>query len=64
MNTQNLILQIILGTIPLDVILLSILGVIIWNLIEVKSIRADLVLIRERLATLEERDRAKQVSLR
>jgi len=53
-----------MGTLPL-------LGVIIWNLMEVKSIRAELLQIRgelsqirtdvasirERVATLEERDR-------
>jgi len=46
-----------LGTLPL-------LGVGIWNLVEVKTIRSELssinqtlANIRERLATLEERDR-------
>jgi hypothetical protein len=39
-----------LGTLPL-------FGVMVWNLIEVKEIRKDIVSIRERLATLEERDR-------
>lgn len=46
-----------LGTLPL-------LFIMVWNLIDVKSIKAELVnireeiaRIRERLATLEERDR-------
>lgn len=50
-------LAVFLGTLPL-------LGVVAWNLIEVKSIRVELIQIRneiaqirERLATLEERDR-------
>jgi hypothetical protein len=53
----QLALGVFLGTLPL-------LGVIIWNLIEVRSIRAEILTInhiladiRERLATLEERDR-------
>jgi hypothetical protein len=55
---------IFLGTVPM-------LGAILWNLVEVKSIRAELIAIRteisgiknvlavfgERIATLEERDR-------
>jgi hypothetical protein len=48
---------IFLATSPMLVTTISILGVIVWNLIEVKSIRSELVLIRERLSTLEERDR-------
>jgi len=39
-----------LGTLPL-------LFVMVWNLIDVKSIKADIASIRERLAILEERDR-------
>jgi hypothetical protein len=46
----QLALGVFAGTLPLT-------GLILWNLIEVRSIRAELVLIRERLATLEERDR-------
>jgi len=55
------VLAIFLGTLP-------ILGALLWNLIEVKSIRSELVQvrndissIRKRLATLEERDRLKLV---
>lgn len=54
-------LAVFLGTLP-------VFGVIVWNLIEVKSFRAEargelnaikteITNIRERLATLEERDR-------
>lgn len=61
MTTQyvpwGMALAVFIGTLP-------IFGAIVWNLIEIKSIRAELVDIRkqladirERLATLEERDR-------
>lgn len=59
MNTQiwQFAVAVFLGTLPL-------LGVIVWNLVEVKSIRTELLTIshtladvRERLATLEERER-------
>ena len=43
-------LAVFLGTLPL-------LGVMVWNLVEVKEIRKEIASIRERLATLEERDR-------
>lgn len=50
-------LAIFIGTLP-------VFGAIVWNLIEVKGMRAELIEIRkeianirERLATLEERDR-------
>jgi hypothetical protein len=50
-------IAVFVGTLP-------IFGLLTWNLIEVKSIRAELIqirtdiaAIRERLATLEERDR-------
>lgn len=50
-------LAVFLGTLPL-------LGVMVWNLVEVKGIRAELIEIRkdianirERVAVLEERDR-------
>lgn len=67
---QNLVIQIILGTTPLLVVFTSVLGVIIWNLIELKSFKAEIRIelsqinqsltnIKERLATLEERDRGK-----
>ena len=46
----NVAIGVFMGTLPL-------LGVMVWNLIEVKEIRKDIVNIRERLATLEERDR-------
>jgi hypothetical protein len=46
----QLALAVFAGTLPLT-------GLILWNLIEVRTIRSELVLIRERLATLEERDR-------
>ena len=53
----GLALAVFLGTLPL-------LGVIVWNLIEVKEIRREISLIRseitklaERVAILEERDR-------
>lgn len=39
-----------IGTLPL-------LFVMVWNLIDVKSIKADIASIRERLAILEERER-------
>jgi hypothetical protein len=43
---------IFLATLPILLAILALLGTVIWNLIEVKSIRAELVLIRERLSTL------------
>jgi hypothetical protein len=56
-QTWQTALAVFLGTLPL-------LGLLGWNLIEVKSIRAEILTInhtladiRERLATLEERDR-------
>jgi hypothetical protein len=57
MQTLQTALGVFIGTLP-------VLGVILWNLIEVKGIRTELREIRaelarhgERLATLEERDR-------
>lgn len=49
-TTWQTALGVFIGTLPM-------LGVVVWNLVEVKSIRQELVQIRERLATLEERDR-------
>jgi hypothetical protein len=60
----NIALAVFLGTLP-------IFGVIVWNLIEVKSLRGELIeirkelsQIRERIAILEERDRSKHAVLR
>jgi hypothetical protein len=57
MIDTKLALSIFVGTVP-------ILGAIVWNLVKldriekrVDAIVAELTLIRERLATLEERDR-------
>lgn len=43
-------LAVFIGTLP-------VFGALVWNLIEVRSIRVEITAIRERLATLEERDR-------
>lgn len=61
---NNLLLTIFLATLPILIAILGGVGAVIWNLIEVKGIRVELVEIRkslqslaERVATLEERDR-------
>lgn len=57
-------LAVFLGTLP-------VFGAIVWNLIEVKGLRTELIAIRqeitgirERLATLEERDRLTHLILK
>ncbi len=47
--------NIFLATLPLLVCLLGILGAILWNLIDVRDIKQELVKIRERLAKIEQR---------